>query len=163
MLLRGIFLVRDEELAWFYRDGASRFLPEAWAEFATRQMDDTRAWAHWEATACSFLPDPSIVAYLTDPARSLALARIEMHYFAHGAWLAGRELLANIDRVRHIPTILVHGRYDLVCPLKSAWDLHQAWPESELRIVEGAGHVAQDMTAALVDAAGALLDRVRES
>ena len=79
-----------------------------------------------------------------------------MHYFAHGAWLEGREILANVDGIRHIPTILVHGRYDLVCPLKSAWDLHRAWPESELRIVEAAGHIAQDMTAALVAAAKAL-------
>ena len=166
MLLRGVLLLRPEELDWFYRDGASRFQPEAWARFAIVGTDDliaayyallaspdaaeaARAWSRWEATASSFLPSAAVTDYLTEPQRSFALARIETHYFVHGGWLAGRALLANIDRIRHIPTIVVQGRYDLVCPPQSAWDLQRVWPEVDLRIVDAAGHISQDPAIAL--------------
>ncbi len=166
MLLRGVLLLRPEELDWFYRDGASRFQPEAWARFAIVGTDDliaayyallaspdaaeaARAWSRWEATASSFLPSAAVTDYLTEPQRSFALARLETHYFDHGGWLAGRALLANIDRIRHIPTIVVQGRYDLVCPPRSPWDLQRVWPEVDLRIVDGAGHISQDPANAL--------------
>jgi proline iminopeptidase len=109
------------------------------------QRAAARIWSVWEGRTSCLIPNAEIIARTGGSEFSLAFARIEAHYFVHDAWLAGeRALLANVDRIRHIPAVIVQGRYDVVCPVKSAWDLHEAWPESELHIVPDAGHAASE-------------------
>jgi proline iminopeptidase len=178
MVLRGIFLLRPSELYWMYQDGASHIFPDIWEQYLEpipeAERDDmmtayhrrlfgdddavrlhcARAWTEWEHRV-SYLdmrePDDS-------DDKVIAFARIENHYFMNGGFLnPSTQLLDNVDRIRHIPTIIVQGRYDVVCPITSAWDLHRAWPEADLRISPHAGHSMFDdeNTAALVDACDA--------
>ncbi|MCL2725340.1 MAG: prolyl aminopeptidase [Polyangiaceae bacterium] len=169
LVLRGIFLLRKEEIRWFYQEGASFLFPDAWEDYvghipATERGDLLRAyynrltssdpsvraaaarvWSVWEGNTSCLLPSPELVARSGGDEFSLAFARIECHYFMHEGWLTeGRELLAHIDRLRRIPAVIVQGRYDVVCPTKSAWDLSRAWPEADLRIVPDAGHAASE-------------------
>jgi proline iminopeptidase len=169
LVLRGIFLIRPEEIRWFYQEGASWVFPEAWREFETHipaeergdflrayharltspdpavQRAAAKIWSVWEGRTSCLLPNPELIARTGGDQFSLAFARIEAHYFVHDAWLAGeRALLANAGKIRGIPGVIVQGRYDVVCPVKSAWDLRQAWPEAELRIVPDAGHAASE-------------------
>lgn len=169
LVLRGIFLLRKEEIAWFYQGGASFLFPDAWQPYEahiptaergdllrayhTRLTSDdpsvrlaaAKTWSVWEGSTSCLIPNAELIAKTAGDSFALAFARIESHYFVHDAWLTeGRELLRNVDAIRHIPAVLVQGRYDVVCPAKSAWDLHQAWPESELRIVPDAGHSAAE-------------------
>jgi proline iminopeptidase len=169
LLLRGIFLVRREEFLWFYQEGTSWIFPDFWREFwghipeAERgdlmqayyarltspdpavQHAAARIWSMWEGRTSRLIPDPELIARTGGDQFSLAFARIECHYFVNDAWLTpGRGLLENVGRIRHIPAVIVQGRYDVVCPAKSAWDLHEAWPESILRIVPDAGHSASE-------------------
>jgi proline iminopeptidase len=169
LVLRGIFLLRREEIRWFYQEGTSWIFPDFWREFLEHipaaergdllsayyarltspelsvQRAAARIWSMWEGRTSRLIPDPELIARTGGELFSLAFARIEAHYFIHDAWLTdGRGLLENIDRVRHIPGVIVQGRYDVVCPAKSAWDLHAAWPESELIIVADAGHSANE-------------------
>ncbi len=165
MTLRGIFLMRPKELRWFYQYGASELFPEAWSRFVepialeergnmidayyrrltagdlATQMRAARAWCAWEASTSFLVPRvPSPPDGGDDPA-TRAFARIEAHYFQHGGFLdAPDALLRDVPRIAHVPAVLVHGRYDTVCPLESAWTLHQRWPASHLRIVPNAGH-----------------------
>ncbi len=165
LVLRGIFLLRPEEIRWFYQEGANFIFPDAWepyeqhipeserhdllrAYYARLTADDpsiqvaaAKIWSVWEASTSYLRPNRDLVAHAATDDFALAFARIESHYFVHGGWLTnGRELLANVGRIRHIPAVIVQGRYDVVCPAKSAWDLHRAWPEAALRIVPDAGH-----------------------
>jgi len=169
LCLRGIFLLRPEEIRWFYQEGTSWIFPDYWRAFlehipAAERGDLLRAyyarltssdpavqraaakiWSVWEGSTSRLIPDPELIARTGGDQFSLAFARIECHYFTHDAWLTeGRGLLENIDRIRHIPGVIVQGRYDVVCPAKSAWDLHQRWPEAQLRIVPDAGHSASE-------------------
>ncbi len=173
LLLRGVFLARPREIAWYYRRGASEVAPDHWERFVERipenergdllrayharltspdpavQERAARAWATWELTTCTFEPDERMLALATSERPEahefrLNLARLEVHYLIHGAWLEERPLLAHVDAVRHLPCTIVQGRYDLVCPLESAWALHRAWPGSQLRIIPGAGHSAYE-------------------
>jgi proline iminopeptidase len=169
LVLRGIFLLRPEEIRWFYQEGTSWIFPDFWREFLEHipeaERDDllsayyarltspdlrvqhaaARIWSMWEGRTSRLFPDPDLIARTGGAEFSLAFARIEAHYFKHDAWLTGgRELLPNIGRIRHLPGVIVQGRYDVVCPAKSAWDLHAAWPESELFIVPDAGHSASE-------------------
>lgn len=171
LVLRGIFLIRREEIAWFYQEGASYIYPDAWQPYLEHipeaergdllrayhrrlTSDDpavrlaaAKTWSVWEGSTSCLLPNPDLIAKTGGDEFALAFARIECHYFVHDAWLTeGRELLApaNIAKIRHIPTVIVQGRYDVVCPAKSAWDLHRAFPESELHIVPDAGHAAAE-------------------
>jgi proline iminopeptidase len=184
LLLRGVFLARPRELAWYYRRGASEIAPDHWERFVApipedergdllrayharltgpdRRVQDraARSWVAWELTTCSLVPDDRMLALATsqDPeAQSfrLNLARLEVHYLLHGAWLEERPLLDHVDVIRHLPCTIVQGRYDLVCPLESAWALHRAWPGSKLRVIEGAGHSAYEpgIERALLEAA----------
>jgi proline iminopeptidase len=165
LILRGVFLLRRRELEWFYHDGASWLFPDAFEEFrrlipepergdmiaayyrrltssdAQVQLAAAKAWSVWEGTTLSLLRDPDRVRAMATDAYALAFARIECHYFMSGGFL-GRDgaLLDGIASIREIPAVIVHGRYDVVTPLKSAWDLKRAWPEAELRIVPDAGH-----------------------
>ena len=168
-MLRGIFLLRKSEIDWFYQAGASALFPDAWEDFLApipeaergdllhayhRRLtgDDpevrqqaARAWSVWEGRTSCLLPNEQLIQRTAGDAFSLAFARIECHYFVHGGWLGGeRALLASVHRIRHIPGVIVQGRYDVVCPATSAWDLARAWPEAELRIVPDAGHSAME-------------------
>ncbi|HEY4582476.1 MAG TPA: prolyl aminopeptidase [Lysobacter sp.] len=182
LVLRGIFMLRRWELEWFYQEGASRLFPEAWQQYlaaippverhdlisayhrrltsedqATR-LAAARAWSVWEG-ATSFLHiDPDFAAAHEDPEFALAFARIENHYFVHsGFFEADDQLLRDASRIAHIPGVIVHGRYDVVCPVQNAWDLHKVWPQADLVITPASGHSAFE--AENVDALVAATDR----
>jgi proline iminopeptidase len=165
LILRGIFTLRRKELLWFYQEGASWLLPEAWERFLAPipevergdliaayhkrltgpdeevRLTCARAWSMWEGSALSLLPDPARIAAFGQPDYALAFARIECHYFVnHGFFASDDQLIARASALRTIPGVIVHGRYDLCTPVSIAWDLHKAWPEAELRIVPDAGH-----------------------
>jgi len=165
LILRGIFMLRQKELHWFYQEGCSYLFPDAWENYLkpipeAEQSDliaafyrrltspdlDTRltaakAWSIWEASTSKLLPDAGLQARFGESQFADAFARIECHYFINrGFFETDDHLLRNCDRIRQILTIIVQGRYDVVCPLVSAWELHKALPEAELIIVPDAGH-----------------------
>lgn len=167
LVLRGIFLLRKQEIDWFYQHGASHVFPEAWQTFleyipiaergdlltayhARLTGDDpavrsaaARVWSQWEAATSKLLVDPQLIADFEDEAVATAFARIESHYFMHRGFLEPQDqLLRDVARIRHIPAVIVQGRYDMVCPMESAWALHRAWPEADLVITPDAGHSA---------------------
>ena len=169
LLLRGIFLLRNSELDWFYQNGCNWLFPDAYADFvapippaerhdmirayhARLVGDDTevqlraaRAWSTYEGTTLSLVQDPERVRQFASDRYALAFARIECHYFVNrGFFDRDGQLLQNIDRIRHLPTTVVQGRYDVVTPMRSAWDLKAAWPEADLRIVPDAGHAVTE-------------------
>jgi proline iminopeptidase len=179
LVLRGIFLLRRQELDWFYQRGASALYPDAFEDFlapippAERhdmlaayhrrltgddravQVEAARAWSQWEGRTISLLENPGRVAAFGEEHYALAFARIEAHYFVHGGFFeTDGQLLRDIGRIRHIPCIIVHGRYDVVTPVENAWDLARAWPEAELVIVPDAGHAVTEpgITDALIRA-----------
>ena len=165
LILRGIFLCRKSEIDWFLYDLRNLF-PEAWQVFAGHipekergdllrayykrlidpdpaiHMPAARAWGRYEGSCSTLMPSPETVAYFGGDVVALGLARIEAHYFTHNIFLPENSLLENVKRIRNIPGIIVQGRYDAVCPIISADDLHQAWPEAEYIIVPDAGHAA---------------------
>jgi proline iminopeptidase len=165
LVLRGIFTLRRKELEWFYQEGASHILPEAFeaylqpipeaersdliAAYHRRLTGDdeaerlaaARAWSMWEGASLSLLPDPQRVAAFGEPRYALAFARIECHYFQNrGFFDFDGQLIANAGRASAIPGVIIHGRYDLCTPISTAWDLHRAWPQAELRVVDDGGH-----------------------
>jgi proline iminopeptidase len=169
LVLRGIFLLRRRELRWFYQEGTSELYPDAFAKYvepipeAERgdliaafhrrltssdpevQREAAKAWSVWEASTSFLLPRHEHVQRAAGDSFALAFARIEAHYFVHGGFLAHEDqLLDDVDRIRHIPAVIVHGRYDVVCPARNAWDLSRRWPEAELHIVDDAGHSAYE-------------------
>ncbi|HJU84798.1 MAG TPA: prolyl aminopeptidase [Holophagaceae bacterium] len=169
MVLRGIFLLRKAELDWFYGGGTSALFPDAWEGFLApipeaergdlmgayirRLMSEdpavnlpaAKAWSIFEGTLSKLLPDEAFAASYGQEDSTLAFARIEAHYFQHHGWLTSDDqLLRGVEKIRHIPAVIVQGRYDVVCPMTSAWALHRAWPESELVIVPDAGHSAYE-------------------
>ncbi|KQZ60997.1 proline iminopeptidase [Sphingopyxis sp. Root1497] len=165
LVLRGIFLGDRASIDWFYRFGASEIFPEEWAKF--RRAVDTpgeedliaayyrrlsgpvdsvplevaRAWSRWEAATVSLLPDTERERQSAEARNAIAVARIETHFFANDCWFEPEQLLREASRLAGIPGVIVHGRYDICCAPGNAWKLHQSWPQSTLRIVEGAGHV----------------------
>jgi proline iminopeptidase len=186
LVLRGIFLCRPKEIAWFYQEGASAIFPDRFEEYlepipeAERgdlvpayyrrltagdeavRLIAARAWSAWEGSTLRLLPDPKVVADFEEPHKALALARIECHYFVHNAFFATDDwLLEHVGAVRRIPGVIVQGRYDVVCPAMSAWDLHRAWPEADLVIVPDAGHHA--LEPGIVDALVTATDRFRRA
>lgn len=169
LVLRGIFLARKKELDWFYRRGANAVFPEAWRRFVDpipkeerddilgayhrrltagsreEQIEWARAWSAWEGAGSFLIPDEERTAAFARPEVALALARIEAHYFVNGAFLSSEtKLLDGVDALRSIPAVIVHGRYDMVCPVETAWELHERWPEADLRVVPDAGHSAYE-------------------
>jgi len=179
LVLRGIFLLRKEELQWFYQDGSSRIFPEAWQEFVEiideNERDDLMgayhrifnsddkakklaaaiAWTKWEASTISLSYNPATVEEMSDPEFALAFALIENHYFINKGWFKNEnQLIENIDIIRSIPSVIVQGRYDAVCPMKTAWELSQAWPEAEMVVAPSSGHTAfeAEITDALIRA-----------
>ncbi len=169
LVLRGIFLLRKSEIDWFYQSGADTLFPDYWEDFlapipeaergdmvsayykrltssdAAVRSTAAKAWSVWEGRTSCLIPNEGLVERMEADAFAEAFARIECHYFTHGGFLdEGRALLApeRIARIRKIPAVIVQGRYDVVCPMTSAWDLHRAWPEADLRVVRDAGHSA---------------------
>lgn len=179
LFLRGIFLLRDKELNWFYQEGASRIFPDLWEEYvrpipvderrdfisafyqrltspdAKIRAEAARAWSVWEGSTSKLIYDPSSANGFGEEKFADAFARIECHYFINkGFFDSPNFLIENIDRIRHIKAIIVQGRYDVVCPAESAWELHRAWPEAEFHIVADAGHslAEKGITSLLIDA-----------
>jgi proline iminopeptidase len=165
LILRGIFTLRRAELEWFYQDGASHILPEAFQEYLrpipvaergdmiaayhrrltgedeAAKLEAARAWSMWEGASLSLLPDPGRVAAFGELRYAIAFARIEAHYFQNrGFFEFDGQLIANAAILKPLPGVIVHGRYDLCTPVSIAWDLHQAWPEAEYRVVPDGGH-----------------------
>jgi proline iminopeptidase len=165
LILRGIFLLRKKELHWFYQEGACNIFPDAWEQFVAPipeaerdnllaayyqrlthedravRVQAARAWSQWEGRTSKLIPDQTLIDRFEREEVAVAFARIECHYFLNGGFFSSEDqLLANIDRIRHLPAVIIQGRYDVVCPLISAWDLHRAWPEAEFQIVPDAGH-----------------------
>lgn len=186
LVLRGIFLCRDRDIQWFYQFGASEVFPDAWEQFISpipeAERDDmvaayrrrltgvdeqqrimaAIAWSLWEGTTATLRHDEHTRTHFSDPAVALALARIENHYFVNHCFLRENQLLAGARELRGIPGVIVHGRYDVVCPAGQAWTLHRVWPEAELKIIEDAGHAATEpgIRRALVAATEAMADRL---
>jgi proline iminopeptidase len=168
LILRGIFLGRAEEIGWFYQEGAHWFQPQEWERYlqlipANERGDLVGAyyrrltssdpllrqraadsWSRWEGACLKLQLDEALLASFTEKHKALALARIESHYFVNEIFLKDRPLLAHTKALRSIPSIIIHGRYDLVCPVKNAFDLKAAWPEAQLEIIPDAGHAADE-------------------
>lgn len=167
LVLRGIFLCRKKEIDWFYQDGASKIFPDFWEHYLEPipvnerhdlvqayhkrlthtdkdiRMAAARAWSIWEGSTSMLLPSEDLIDRFGEDEFALAFARIECHYFTNGAFFpSDNYLLENVHRIRHIPGEIVQGRYDVVCPAESAWELHRAWPESRLHMIADAGHSA---------------------
>jgi len=185
LVLRGIFTLRRSELDWYYNGGAGNLAPQWWqrfeaplrARFGDLSDDFDRisgyhellfdpdpavhgpagvAWTTWEAATSTLVFDQAMVDDYSDPDFALAFARIENHYFVHAGWLTDGQLIANVDLIRHLPTVIVQGAYDLPCPAITAWQLHQAWPEADFRLVL-AGHAVTEP--AIADELVAATDR----
>lgn len=169
LILRGIFLCRPSEIKWFYQDGAGNVFPEMWEPYKNHipasergnmvkayykrltdqdenvRLTAARIWSKWEGSTSYLHIKPSAIEEFEDAHKSLAFARIECHYFINNAFFeTDNFLLENISKIRKIPGHIVQGRYDMVCPATSAWELHRAWPESSLEIIADAGHSASE-------------------
>jgi proline iminopeptidase len=188
LILRGIFLCRPSEIRWFYQEGASHIYADVWEQYlnvipkderndmlaayyrrltsddeATR-VEAARAWSVWEGSTSKLYPDPGLIEQFDDPHFAIAFARIECHYFTHNAFFeTDNYLIEQVEKIRDIPTVIVQGRYDVVCPMTSAWDLHRAFPEADLQLVPDAGHSALEpgIRAALVEATDRFKNRDR--
>ena len=169
LVLRGIFLLRRQEIEWFYQRGASVLYPDAWEPYlnhipetervdllsayyrrltsddAAVRLAAAKIWSAWEGATSKLIPDPAFAGHYEEDEFALAFARIEAHYFFNRGFLeTDGQLLSNASRIRGIPGVIVQGRYDVVCPMESAWALHRAWPEADLIITPDSGHSALD-------------------
>ena len=186
LVLRGIFLCRPKEIQWFYQEGASAIFPDVWEEYLkvipeseradmvsayhrrltseddAVRLEAARAWSIWEGSTSKLFFDPSMIEKFADPEFALAFARIECHYFMNNAFFSSDNyLIENVGRIRAIPGVIVQGRYDVVCPIMSAWDLHRAWPEAQLKIIPDAGHSISEP--GIIDALVAATDQFGRS
>lgn len=179
MVLRGIFLCRPQDLQWFYAEGgASRLFPDYWAEFdeaahrrgneswidayhrqlhgenELAKMSAAKAWCHWEARCSTLRPSHDMEAQMMDTHSAVAMSHIENHFFRNDPFLREQRQLENLEAIADIPGVIVHGRYDMICPLDNAQYLHERWPVSELLVVREAGHSAFEpsITDALIKA-----------
>jgi proline iminopeptidase len=182
LVLRGIFLLRKQEIDWFYQRGADALFPDAWESYLEPipleergdllrafhkrltdpdpavQLRAAKAWSVWEGRTSMLFPNAELIARTSGDTFAIAFARIECHYFANRGFLrSDTQLLDEVGKLRQIPAVIVQGRYDVVCPMESAWALHRAWPEAKLVVVPDAGHSANEpgITAALVEASDA--------
>ena len=178
LILRGIFTLRRAELLWYYQEGASWLFPDKWERFVApippaerhdliaayrrrltgtdprARIEAALAWSLWEGETLTLRPSPDIAAQHGDERYALAFARIENHYFVHGAWLEEGQLLRDVPRIAHLPGVIVQGRYDVATPARSAWDLHRAWPAAAFHLIDDAGHATTEpgILTALLDA-----------
>lgn len=182
LILRGIFMVRPKELRWYYQEGASFVFPDMWEKYLApipegerndligayykrltsenkeERMEAARAWSTWEAGTSKLFPSEELIEEFGEDEFAEAFARIECHYFVNKGFFEDEEtLLKNIDKIRHIPCVIVQGRYDMVYPITSAWDLHRAWPEAQFIVVPDAGHsmTEKGIASALIEATDA--------
>lgn len=169
LILRGIFLCRQKEIDWFYQFGAGRLFPDLWEKYLEpipesergnlvsayyqrltspdrkTRMIAAKAWSVWEGSTSCLIPKTSFIEDFGEDEFAEAFARIECHYFTNKIWLkSDNQILEDVHLIRHIPCEIVHGRYDVVCPVENAWDLHKQWPESSLHIIPDAGHSAKE-------------------
>ena len=179
LILRGIFMLRQKELHWFYQEGASNIFPDAWEEYLKPipqgerddllnayykrltsedkkiRLEAAKSWSIWEASTSKLFLDKSLMNSFGESAFADAFARIECHYFVNkGFFEREDQLLLDVDKIRHIPAVIVQGRYDVVCPMVSAWELHKEWREAEFIVVPDAGHSMTEpgIQSALIDA-----------
>lgn len=174
LILRGVFLSRESDFRWFYQEGACRIFPDYWKEFISPIPEEERAdlvaayyqrlssenelarmnaakhWAQWEAQCATLHPCKTVCERFADPHLAVSLSLIETHFFMNKCFIAPNQILRDAYKLEGIPGIIVHGRYDMVCPVENAYTLHQAWPNSELHIIRDAGH--SDREGGLVDA-----------
>ncbi|WP_152208423.1 prolyl aminopeptidase [Marinobacter changyiensis] len=186
LILRGIFLCRPEDIHWFYQHGASRVFPDHWRDFVAtipesergdmvgayyrrltsenelEQIQAAKAWSIWEGRCATLHPNPRVVEHFGHPHVAIALARIECHYFMNQAFLEPGQILRDAGRLAEIPGVIVHGRYDMVCPLDNALALSDVWPDAELRIIRDAGHSASEpaIIDTLMHACDEMADRI---
>ncbi|MCO5142303.1 MAG: prolyl aminopeptidase [Oligoflexia bacterium] len=169
LILRGIFLCRKEEIQWFYQEGASKIFPDIWESYLApipedertdlvaayhkrltsnnkqEQLEAAKAWSKWEGATCRMFLDEEIIASFDDNEHALEFARIENHYFTNNAFFdEDNFILNNIQHIQQIPGVIIHGRYDIVCPVKNAWDLAKVWNGAQLHIVQDSGHSASE-------------------
>jgi len=165
LILRGIFMLRKKEINWFYQEGASYLYPDAWEHYIEKipeserndlvrayykrlislddkvRIESAKAWSIWEASTSKLFQSGDYLHHFEDSSVAEAFARIECHYFINGGFFDSDEwILENVDKIRHIPTVIVQGRYDVVCPMISAWDLYRKLPEADFHVVQNAGH-----------------------
>ena len=165
LILRGIFMIRKKEINWFYQEGASNIYPDAWEHYLkpipnnehhelvnayynrltstdkSIRIEAAKAWSIWEASTSKLFQSENYLHHFSDDRIAEAFARIECHYFINGGFFKTDEwILENVNKIRHIPAVIVQGRYDVVCPMVSAWELHRAFPEANLEVVQDAGH-----------------------
>lgn len=188
LVLRGIFLGRQRDLDWFYQEGASRLFPDYWEDYVhpiaaeghsdfigayyqlltgdneLARMAAAKAWSGWEAHCATLRPNMDVVEHFADPHVALAMARIEAHFFVNHCFIDENQILDRAERLQGIPGIIVHGRYDAICPLENAFALHRRWYDSELHIVRDAGHAASEpgITDALVRATRRMAERFQD-
>lgn len=164
LVLRGIYTLTRPELLWYYQFGVSEMFPDRWEMFQApipeaerhdmmgayrkyltggdrkKQLECAIAWSTWEGATITLLPNPEYAAHFGEDDYAIAFARIENHFFVHGGWLEEGQLLRDAHELQDIPGVIVHGRYDMPCPAKYAWQLHKAWPKADFHLIEGAGH-----------------------
>lgn len=187
LIVRGIFLCTKAEIQWFYQQGASQFFPDYWQDFIEpitenersdlltayhkiligdneiARMGAAKAWAVWEAKTATLQPNASLLEHFSEPHNALSIARIETHYFVNDGFMEKDQLLNNAYKLKDIPGYIIQGRYDMICPMQQAYDLHQAWPLSDLFIVQGAGHAASEkgIRTALIKASDDMLKKLQ--
>lgn len=164
LVVRGIYTLTRAELEWYYQFGVSEMFPDKWERFLApipepergdmmaayrkrlvgpdrrAQLEAAKAWSIWEGETITLLPEPATSDPFADEDYAVAFARIENHYFVHAGWLEEGQLLRDAHKLKGIPGVIVHGRYDMPCPARYAWLLHKAWPDAEFHLIEGAGH-----------------------
>ncbi|MBB5274106.1 proline iminopeptidase [Rhizobium rosettiformans] len=164
LVLRGIYTLTKAELDWYYQFGVSEMFPDKWERFCAPIPENERhemmaayrrrltgtdreeqlrcavAWSSWEGETITLLPNPDYSDHFYDPEFALAFARIENHFFVHAGWLEEGQLLRDAYKLKDVPGVIIHGRYDMPCPAKYAWALHKAWPKADFHLIEGAGH-----------------------
>lgn len=164
LVVRGIYTLTKAELDWYYQFGVSEMFPDKWERFIApipqaergdlmaayrrrltgddkaARIEAAKAWSLWEGETITLLPQPETSDKFGEDDFALAFARIENHYFVHGGWLDEGQLLRDAHKLRGIPGLIVHGRYDMPCPARYAWQLHKGWPDAEFFLIEGAGH-----------------------
>jgi proline iminopeptidase len=168
LILRGIFLCRDEDIQWFYQYGASQVFPDYWQQYMQiipeaergdmlqayyarltgdndiERMAAAKAWSVWEGRCATLHANDALVDHFANPHMAMAMARIEAHFFINKAFLEPNQIINNAYRLKDIPGTIVHGRYDMVCPVNQAFDLSHAWPEAKLKIIADAGHSSSE-------------------
>ena len=183
LILRGIFLCRQQDIDWFYQGGAARLFPDAWQDFLApipagerdhlvqayhqrltsdneiERMAAAKAWSVWEGSTATLQADKSVLCYFSDPHIALSIARIECHYFINNSFMRENQLLEDAHKLKDIPGFIVHGRYDVICPIDQAFALHEAWPNAQLNVIGAAGHAVSEpgISKALVESTNAML------